>query len=326
MMKRTNTRILFAIAVIAISLISWSKKAQDGVEGFMPAQPDYADSTLWIRQMGDKDGTGADVFYIVSTWEEDWKTSQGDTCHYADVYNTTHHQHMNIEQTKVAQYMGAENNFYAPLYRHMAMGTWITRDEQLINERFMPVAMEDVKKAFSYFNAHRDTTRPLVIAGFSQGGKATVELIKSMDEDTYKHLVAAYVMGYKVTPEDTMECKRFHPAQSATDTGVIVCFNTVKDAKYIVDVISKPNTMCINPANWRTDATPAIIHDSITISVDTTNHVLIANNYSASEYRPYKNFINVGDIHGCEPWLYSDYIRQNINDRVKAWRNRVPLK
>lgn len=317
MLKRTKC--LSAFAVMAMCLISWNK-GDDGGEGFIPAQPDYADSTLWISQMGDKDGTGADIFYIVSTWEEDWTTSDGRISHYADVYNTTHHQHMNIEQTKVAAYMGTDNNFCAPLYRHMAMGTWLTRDEKLIKERFMAVAMQDVKRAFRYFNAHRDTTRPLVIAGFSQGGKATVELIKMMDEDTYQHLVAAYVMGYKVTPEDTMECKRFRPAQSATDTGVVICYNTVKDAKYVVDVIAKSNTMCINPVNWRTDATPAILDDSVTVSVDTQNKVLIVQNYAGSEYRPYKNFINVGDIHSCEPWLYSKCIRHNINERVKAWR------
>jgi len=46
-------------------------------------------------------------------------------------------------------------------------------------------------------------------------------------------------------------------------------------------------------------------------------HVLVVRGYSGDEYRPYANFVNVGDIHSCEPWLYSDCIRQNIETRLK---------
>lgn len=296
----------------------------------LPQAPDYADSTMWVQVMGDTAGTGADVFYVVSTWEVDWMTEDSIVCHYADVYNAVHQEHMHIEQNRVAAYMGLENNFYAPLYRHTTIEAFTSRDEKLAYSRFLPVAMEDVMAAFRYFMAHRDSTRPLVLAGFSQGAMAVVELIKQMDEESYRHLVAAYVMGYKVTPKDTTECTRFRAAGGADDTGVIICYNTVKDPKYIVDIISAPCAMCINPVNWRTDATPAklahpadsIPHDSITIMVDTVHHVLIAKNYAATEYHPFADFINVGDIHSCEPWLYSDCLRQNIHDRVAAWRER----
>ena len=42
-----------------------------------------------------------------------------------------------------------------------------------------------------------------------------------------------------------------------------------------------------------------------------------------SEYKPYEGFINVGDIHSCEPWLYSECIRENIAERAQAWRATV---
>lgn len=289
---------------------------------FIPEQPDYADSTMWVRMMGDTAGAGADVFYIVSTWEQDWTTEAGQVCHYADVYNPMHQEHMHTEQNRVADYAGAENNFYAPLYRHTTIEAFTSHDEQIINQRFMSIAMEDVRTAFQYFTEHRDPTRPLVLMGFSQGGKAVVELLKTMDESAYQQLVAAYVMGYKVTDEDTIVCKRFHAAKGADDTGVTICYNTVKDPKYIVDVVASPCIMCINPVNWRTDATPAILHDTITITVDTLHHVLVADNYAATEYPAFADFINVGDIHSCEPWLYSDCLRRNISERVMAWRNQ----
>ena len=34
---------------------------------YVPLAPDYSDPTMWITEDGDSDGTGADVFYVVST-------------------------------------------------------------------------------------------------------------------------------------------------------------------------------------------------------------------------------------------------------------------
>ena len=42
----------------------------------------YNDTTMWATADGDTDGTGADIFYVVSTWEEDWTTEDGRICHY----------------------------------------------------------------------------------------------------------------------------------------------------------------------------------------------------------------------------------------------------
>ena len=176
--------------------------------------------------------------------------------------------------------------------------------------------MGDVCKAFDHFLQQRDPQRPLIIAGFSQGGKAVVELLKHMDDNTYSQLAAAYVLGYKVTPEDTVSCHHIRPAKGDSDTGVTICYNTVKDVKYIKSVIAG-SCMAINPVNWRTNATPATLHDTITVTLSPSHHVLVVSGYSGSEYKPYKDFLNVGDIHSCEPWLYSDQIRKNMQLRSR---------
>ena len=73
---------------------------------YIPQAPDYNDATMWINVDGDKDGTGADVFYVVSTWEEDWVTKDGRICHYADVWNPEHREHMATKEiAKVAAYI-----------------------------------------------------------------------------------------------------------------------------------------------------------------------------------------------------------------------------
>ena len=286
---------------------------------FIPKAPDYNDTSMWITEDGDPEGTGADIFYVVSTWEEDWTTDDGTICHYADVYNPRHRRHMSDREIKkVAAYMSPGNRFYAPYYRHTTIETFMTLNDDTIRHR-TKLAMDDVCTAFDLFQAQRDQTRPLVIAGFSQGGLAVVELLKHMDDETYSQLAAAYVLGYKVTPEDTLQTKHIQAAQGERDTGVTICYNTVKDVKYIQPVIAA-TCMSINPVNWCTDATPATLHDTITVTLSPEYHVLVVSGYSGSEYAPYRNFLNVGDIHSCEPWLYSECLQKNIKVRAKEWR------
>jgi ABC-type amino acid transport substrate-binding protein len=286
---------------------------------FIPQAPDYNDAAMWVTDDGDTDDTGADIFYVVSTWEEDWTTEDGRICHYADVWNPEHRGRMgDLEINKVAAYMSPGNRFFAPFYRHTTIEAWMTQNEDTIMD-CTRLSMGDVCAAFDHFQAHRDTSRPLIIAGFSQGGLAVVELLKHIDDEAYSQLAAAYVLGYKVTNADMAQCSHIRPAEGETDTGVTICYNTVKDVKYVIPVISASD-ICINPVNWRTDATPAVLHDTITVTVAPSHHVLVASGYSGSEYSPYKGFLNVGDIHSCEPWLYSDCLAKNINVRAKEWR------
>ncbi|MBR4651373.1 MAG: DUF3089 domain-containing protein [Prevotella sp.] len=304
------------LIIILLCIVAQGTWAAD----FVPQAPDYRDTTMWVTADGDADGTGADVFYVVSTWEEDWTTTDGRPCHYADVWSAAHRSHMAIEINKVARYMSPGNRFFAPYYRHTTIDAWLTQNEDTLTQR-LSVAMDDVRDAFDYFQAHRDQRRPLIIAGFSQGGRAVVELLKHISDTTYQQLAAAYVLGYKVTQADISSCPRIRPAQGESDTGVTICYNTVKDVRYIVPIISASD-VCINPVNWRTDATPATLHDTITVTLSPEYHVLVATGYSATEYPAYRGFINVGDIHSCEPWLYSDCLARNIATRTRAFRRR----
>ena len=311
-----------AAAAFASCTANDDKPSGQAVESrYVPLAPDYSDPMMWITKDGDPDGTGADVFYVVSTWEDDWTTADGKVCHYADVWNPEHRTHMaELELNKVAAYMSPGNRFYAPFYRHTTIQAFMTNSEDTVYQRIR-LSMDDVRKAFDLFQAQRDQSRPFIIAGFSQGGLAVVELLKHIDDETYSQLAAAYVLGSKVTKADMAACSHIRPAEGETDTGVTICYNTVKDVKYVLPLIAGSD-ICINPVNWRTDATPATLNDTITITVAPEYHVLVATNYSASEYPPFRGFLNVGDIHSCEPWLYSECLAKNISVRARAWREK----
>ncbi|MBR2746993.1 MAG: DUF3089 domain-containing protein [Bacteroidales bacterium] len=126
----------------------------------VPAAPDYADATMWITRDGDPDGTGADVFYVVSTWEKDWTDAKGRPVHYADVWSSGHRDRMAIEINGVADYMAPGNRFYSPFYRHTTIDAFVTRDESYIYDRTR-LSMKDVCDAFDCFLAQRDASRPL---------------------------------------------------------------------------------------------------------------------------------------------------------------------
>lgn len=286
---------------------------------YVPAVPDYSDASMWHVERNDK-GAGADVFYIPSTWEYDWTTTDGRICHYADPSIAKHHDDVEIEMNGVADYMADGNNFYSPHYRHITLDSWATLDEDTISRRYGDVSFVDVRNAFDHYMTEHNDGRPFILAGFSQGGKSVVELLKILTPEQRKKLVAAYVLGYKVTPDDVKAAPWIKPAQGADDTGVAICYNSVSDVKYVKPVVSAPNVMCINPVNWRTDAVPAVLNDTITVTLSPEYKVLVLDGYDGSGLPNILDVLNTGDYHGIEPWLYSECLRENIHRRIKNFK------
>ena len=89
-MKRTAYNWIIATVFGAATLFSChtqtalqDKKPQAKIMGHkqnhelahIPLPPDYNDPNMWTIRDNDQEGTGADVFYVVSTWEQDWMTN-----------------------------------------------------------------------------------------------------------------------------------------------------------------------------------------------------------------------------------------------------------
>ncbi len=157
-------------------------------------------------------------------------------------------------------------------------------------------------------------------------GRIFVELLKTLDETTRKRMVAAYVMGYKVTPDDVAAYPFIKAATDSIDTGSVICYNSVSDVKYTKPVVAAPNVMCINPVNWKTDATPAVLDDTITVTLNPRQKVLVVEGYDGSALPNILNILNTGDYHGEEPWLYSECLRKNFRQRINSWRGSCRAK
>lgn len=289
----------------------------------VPAAPDYADTSQWYVSFRN---APVDIFYIVSTETGDY-TVNDTACHFADTHNDSIRKFLTGEMVGVEHILCGDFNFYSPYYRQCTLQTFTS--DSLIAKR-IPLSMGDVKQSFTHYLAHYNHGRPFILAGFSQGAIAVIDLLKGMDSATYSRLVAAYVIGWRVTDDDLTQTRYIRPAKDSADLGVTICYNSVRDNSCAIPMLSEGNRISINPVNWRTDATPATLispistnpttglPDSVTVTLDTNTLLLNINGYSPTDYiLPLIG--RDGNYHSLEISLYRHCLRQNIALRAKTY-------
>lgn len=209
--------------------------------------PDYSSGQNWAYAPGDAGDQAVDVFFVAPTvflgGEDRLNLSLEDTITLQNFRGA-----VNMEKGIYDR----EANFYAPYYRQAALYAYkLSPQEDSSN---FAIAYQDVKAAFQYYLANYNQGRPIVLAGFSQGADMVLRLLKDMyrDKNLQDRLVAAYAIGWRVTPEELAMYPQLKMARSEWDTGVIISFNT--EATYIKTSLLVPDrTLGINPLNWRTD-------------------------------------------------------------------------
>lgn len=284
----------------------------------LPAEPDYTQATAWYKELRATGEQAVDVFYIAPTCVWDWRDAQGRVMHFEDIYNADQREALRPSLELAADIFSDSYNFYAPYYRQITLESWMEGDD-VVEERF-PYAMADVKRAFDHYMARENGGRPFVLAGFSQGAKAVVELLKDMPVSVYRRMVAAYVVGYPVTLQEVGTFKTIEPARDSLDTGVTVCYNSVARTDAVCPVLS-PGDLCINPVNWRTDGSPAYLNDSVTVRVEPKHHVLLVEGFRTEDfYVPRLGTLFVeGNYHLQELNFYADCLHRNVKQRVKSY-------
>lgn len=308
---------LTGIACLLLALVSCEKDSS------APASPtiDYSDNRCWFENKQDTTGKDVDLFYVVPTCIWDYTDSLGQTRHHMDIFNTEQRA-LTDPSIQLAKSVLADScNFFSPYYRQISMDSWLTLDTALIEERFK-LAYQDVADAFHYYMEHDNQGKPFILAGHSQGAKAVIELLKrEMTPDISRKLIATYAIGYTVTPEELAGYPTLRPAQDSIDTGVLIGFNSVTrpDA---VSPLFRDNVVCINPVNWRTDATPATSYQGFTVAQDTTIHTLIVTGIDEEQYfiPSVAALLPKGNLHVQEFNLYNEDLRKNVLQRIRAFR------
>ncbi len=264
-----------------------------------------------------------DVFYVVETCTQPWKDENGEIQYYADISRPEQRQVMTERFVRAQNVFGDSANFFTPYYNQVNIGVWLGGEEAV--NRYYPKAFAEVKAAFDYYMKHWNNGRKFILAGFSQGAKGVKELVKSMTQEQYDRMVAAYVIGFAVLEEDVAS-GRFIPAQGSHDTGVTISYNTADNPEGI-GIFFKNSQMIINPVNWSTEAKTEILpmlnlngdtYENVTVTLDKEYMTLFTDGIDPNPFfmQEMSAIFPYGNFHMVELPLYADFLRENVKDRL----------
>lgn len=298
------------LLVAILFLVSYHAQSQE-------VDSQYSDPQLWYRDANTSGDKNYDIFYLLPTCVWDRVSANGDTLHYADPQYAGDREAMRPSFELAEQIFGSDANFYSPYYHQISLQSWGT--DSLVKVRF-PRSFADVKQAFNYYMTHVNKGRPFVLAGFSQGGKCVVELLKTLNAEQCEQLVAAYVIGYKVTTSDTTNYKQIKPALGEKDAGVTICYNSVATTDAICPALSS-SAVCINPVNWTNLTTQAPLNDTVMVQVNKQHNVLIVEGFNPDKYysKSLALLFKKGNYHLQELNFYRKNLAQNVKVRFETY-------
>lgn len=269
----------------------------------------------WYKSEKPVDTSFADVFYLVST-NIMRDTLYDGTVRYraslTDTQKATLKQEISYMENRV---FCDSLNFFSPYYHQYTMdAVGLTKDE--FKDVEGPVA-DETYDAFCYYFDNLNGGRPFILAGFSQGAQLVKEIVKRMTPQQKEKMAAAYLLGWGLNDDD-LKNPNIVPAKNAFDKGVTVSFNTVASLDGIWGAVMDDASVCINPLNWKTDATPATVKyhgQDVTVHLDPVNKVLIAEGFK-KEPLPFVEPWPADCLHHYEIMFYNPFLNQNAKDRI----------
>jgi len=275
-MKRKYSRGLIGVLVCWLMMTGTVLAASSGRQS-LPARPGRlpAEKTAVVNQVGtanQKESLNAEPDYKQpESWayQDRLKVKPADVFLVAPAVFRGENGELNLSldnENIKKKFVGAINMekgiytpvcaLYAPYYRQASLTAYVSEDK----DKALNLAYQDVSRSFKYFLQHRDGSRPLVLAGFSQGADMCVRLLKEYGRTgaVKHHLVAAYVLGYGITEADLKQMPGQKMAKDERDTGVIVSFNSEAPSVGSSMLVPKGTKVFgINPLNWKTSSAVA---------------------------------------------------------------------
>lgn len=297
------------------------------------SEVDYAKAENWAYD-GIGEGKDADLFLICPT-----ATIDG-----YDSYN------MSLDDSATKEsFLGSLNmerglyeestRMFAPYYRQASMDVYGLEPEK--QEEYLKIAYNDVSAAFSYYLAHENKGRPIVLAGFSQGADMCYRLLEEYfgDNRLSDQLVAVYAIGWPCTEEMVKQYPQIKPAQSENDVGVVISFDC--EAPEVTDTFIYPagqKAYSINPLNWRTDSKPAkkkknlgacftdysgaVVNEAVGLCgcyLDEERGVVKVTDLDAADYPPFVPGLPEGAYHVYDYQFFYRNLQQNVRGRLNSY-------
>ncbi|WAI01061.1 DUF3089 domain-containing protein [Methanogenium organophilum] len=309
----------------------------------VPDAPDYADPDSWLTMPAyfSTDEQPVDVFWVYPTILSDNST------YLMDIHDPVLREKAHWTLVEQASIFDGQANIYAPFYRQNNV-----KINPLMLTRANPIfrlGQEDLIRAFAYFLEHFNKgERPIILAAHSQGSVRVVELSKTGelltgDAESLKRLVAAYAIGYSITPSDLEQNPLMKISENATDTGCFITYNTISDeeGKEKEGPTIIPGTFVVNPLTWKTNTTFAPATANIEAAffkhehperpdrhpnfaaAQVVNNALVITDISNPEELPATSVtFPAGVYHMYDYAIFYENLRQNVGERIQAYLNR----
>ncbi len=214
-----------------------------------------------------KRGTGAAIFFI-------HPTSYVSRDHWnAPIDDPETNARAELFLRGQASAFNAAGDIWAPRYRQATFGAFLTSAAD--SERALLLAYGDVSAAFEAFLKQVGPTRPIILAGHSQGALHLTRLLRdriATDPALAKRIVAAYVVGWPVSRVTDLPRMGLPECRTPDQTRCILSWQSFAepaDPSLIVDTYDKTTgfdgrprnhtpMVCTNPLLGRPDtAAPA---------------------------------------------------------------------
>jgi hypothetical protein len=210
---------------------------------------DYSDPARWYSVPANPDKP-VDVFYLCPTG---YTRETTDSPIVGPVDDPAAMQAAQSALKRQAAAFELSANIFAPYYRQAdsASRAGLPQAEQVKIVAGAPT--EDGIAAFEYFLKKYNDGRPFILVSHSQGSNVMANLLASYmkaNPDVYKRMIAAYVVGYSITPEYLAANPHLKFATGPDDTGVIVSWNTEARSIASTNPVTLPGGIAINPISW----------------------------------------------------------------------------
>ena len=311
-----------------------STALQTGADGPVT---DYASASNWLK-LTTPATKAVDVFYVYPTAYQKAGPSAPDI---ADVTDAGMRKGAQSAYARQATAFADVANIFAPYYRQADATYALTLPQPQHIQVIEGAPLIDVTAAFTYYLEHYNQGRPFILVAHSQGSDVSTHLLATYLKDNPKvlaRMVAAYIPGYSVTPDYLAANPQLRFGQSATDTGVLLSWNTEAPTIGGPNPVLLPGALAINPITWTTSQTHAAASQSLgswlpdktgafakvphyaDAQVDTAKGVLVTTTPSVETWSPGgPNAFPKGVFHTFDfPFFYFD-VQANAQQRVAAY-------
>ncbi len=290
----------------------------------------YGDPSNWAYFENDADRE-VDVFLICPTVDTRSETNSFDL---NDKLKGRFLNALNMERGIFDE----TGRLYSPYYRQMSIKAYNLPAAE--REKAEEVAYRDVSAAFRWYLDHENGGRPIILAGFSQGGEMCLELLKEYYGDGAEaqalrdRLIAVYALGWMVTEDMVGAWPQIVPAAGETDTGTVISFDC-EDGNVTGTIIipADGRALSINPLNWKTDGTPAdrtLNHGAVMgtgaepIPELCGGYIgsrgqLVVTDVTPEEYPPQLDIFPAGSYHVYDYMFFFTNLKNNVAARTAAW-------